>query len=305
MGVFNQEWLDSNMQRAFPFREDSSLQDGMQAATLPNYVLVDAVFGLAQGQLSEQAVYLDKLVFTGDYLTLYFSGTLDLATVAGSLGSVSIRIADSTIYASYRLSGADDYYEDANCRIVVGDLSRLSSDLAPGVYLFNWTSAAMEPHVVRPSLRAVRALQTQTDGQLSEYVRGHVVLVAGNNMRITAVDSSTLRFDAIATEGLYDACVCDGSFPVYPPIRTINGIPPDASGNIVLEAGDCIAINGGSGSLSIQDTCSVPCCGCDELKAIVDSMAVAESAIGRLTSNIDRLSEKQAAFYNAVIMSLM
>ena len=57
--------------------------------------------------------------------------------------------------------------------------------------------------------------------------------------------------------------------------------------------------------MSIQDTCSVPCCGCDELKAIVDSMAVAESAIGRLTSNIDRLSEKQAAFYNAVIMSLM
>ena len=310
MSSYNIEWLNSNLQRAYPFRENASLRDNLGAVALPNYLIVDAVFCIAQGQVSEKAFYLTKLTYTGDYLTLYFGSTFneDSPSVSElkSLGSVAITLADAAPYTSYRLSNPDDYYEDANCKIVIGEVLRLVDDIAPGVYSFTWATAPLEPHVVRPSLRAVRALQVVNGADVSGYVRGHVQLTAGNNIRITAIGDDTIRFDAISSAGFVDACVCDGSFPVYGPVRKINGVGPDSEGEIRITAGDCIKIDSGaSNELVIRDSCSVPCCGCDELAALVSNMSVADSAISRMTSNLDRLSEKQTAFYNAVIMSLM
>lgn len=308
MSAYNIEWLNSNLQRAYPIRENSSLQS-VEGPYLPNYVLVDAIFCIAQGQVLEEAFYVTKVVFTGDYLTLYFGSTFNLenpdSTDLISLGYVTITVADAATYGSYRLSAADEYYEDANCKIVVGELQRLSNDLDPGVYTFDWNSAALEPHIIRPSLRQVRALQTVNGSDVSDYVRGHVKLISGNNIKLTAVGTDTIRIDAIVSDGFAEACVCDGSFPLFGAIKSINGVYPDSAGNIRLVPGDCIQIEEGSSVLVIRDSCSVPCCGCDELAALVSNFAVAESAINRMASNLDRLSEKQASFYNAVIMSLM
>lgn len=309
MSSYNVEWLNSNSQRAYPFRENASLQDGQGTITLPNYLIVDAVFCIAQGQVSEAAFYLTKMIYAGDYVTLHFGSTFNednpSESELKSLGSVTIVLADAVPYSSYRLSGPDDYYEDANCKIVIGDAQRLAEDIPAGVYLFTWDTAPFESHVVRPSLRAVRALQAVNGGDISGYVRGHVKLVSGNNIKLTAIGNDTIRIDAISSSGFVDACVCDGSFPVYGPVKKINGVTPDSEGEIRITAGDCIKIDTGSSELTIRDSCSVPCCGCDELAALVSNMSVADSAISRMTSNLDRLSEKQTAFYNAVIMSLM
>lgn len=308
MSAYNIEWLNSNLHRAYPIRENSSLQS-VEGSYLPNYVLVDAVFCLAHGQVLEKAFYLSRLVYTADYLSLYFSSTFNIeapdATDIVSLGYVTIPLADAVAYGSYRLSLADEYYEDSNCKIVIGEIQRLVDDLTPGVYTFDWNSAALEPHVVRPSLRQVRALQTINGSDVSGYVRGHVKLVSGNNIRLTAVGTDTIRIDAIVSDGFAEACVCDGSFPLFGAIKSINGVYPDSAGNIRLVSGDCIQIEEGSSVLVIRDSCSVPCCGCDELAALVSNFAVAESAINRMASNLDRLSEKQSSFYNAVIMTLL
>ncbi len=308
MSAYNIEWLNSNLQRAYPIRENYSLQS-VEGISLPNYVLVDAVFCLAHGQVLEKAFYISKLVFTGDYLTLYFGSTFNIDSPSDtdlvSLGYVTIPVVEASVYGSYKLSSADEYYEDANCKIVVGEIQRLTDDLTPGVYTFDWNSAALEPHVVRPSLRQVRALQTINGSDISGYVRGHVKLMSGNNIKLTAVGTDTIRIDAIVSDGFAEACVCDGAFPLFGAIKSINGVYPDDAGNIRLIPGDCIQIEEGSSVLVIRDSCSVPCCGCDELAALVSNFAVAESAINRMASNLDRLSEKQSSFYNAVIMTLL
>jgi hypothetical protein len=154
-------------------------------------------------------------------------------------------------------------------------------------------------------LRGVRALQIINGSDISGYIKDHVKLIAGSNINLTQEGTDTIRIDALSAEGMNDACICDDSFPVYPPIKTINGVPPNPEGQIFLTGGDCVVIqaNTAASALLIQDRCSTPCCGCEELEAIVRNMSILDSSINRMTSNLDKLAEKQTAFFNMVLLA--
>jgi len=85
---------------------------------------------------------------------------------------------------------------------------------------------------------------------------------------------------------------CGGILPNLPPIKTINNVSPDASGNIFLiSSAGCLDISGdvGSSSIIFDDTCSNPCCGCEELKIIIDDVKQTRDDLATLIQMANRL----------------
>ena len=97
---------------------------------------------------------------------------------------------------------------------------------------------------------------------------------AGRNTRFRPVIESgkdpIVNWDAIDGAGLTEYCICDEG--LAPPIRTVNGIPPDGAGNFRFLGNDCLEIERGSNSLTLKDVCSEPCCGCKELEAVTSAL---------------------------------
>lgn len=76
------------------------------------------------------------------------------------------------------------------------------------------------------------------------------------------------------------------------PIYTINGLPPGATGNFVINGGDCTNISSSDSGLVISNTCSQPCCVGSEGSDTTAALATLESAEARLLSYYQDISTK-------------
>lgn len=307
--TWNVQWLNENLNRSYPFREDASLADTTGGFTIPNWLLVDALFVIPFGSVVEAYAYLSRMTVAGRYLTLYFDiwfASQIEGSESKSVGYVIIDTESAQKYGVYTLGQPDDYYEESVCRITVGDLSEISTYVSDGDYVFLPANSQMEQRIFRPELRGVRALRIVSGSDVSQSMRGNINLVAGTNVRLDAdVATNTITFNAISGAGMQAECDCDSSFPVKPPIRSINGVGPDANGNLVLQAGECMEVVPQDNTILVRDTCSAPCCGCSELDLIVSNLSLVESGQQRLSSNVDRLSARMETFYNNVLLSMI
>ncbi len=116
---------------------------------------------------------------------------------------------------------------------------------------------------------------------------GDIELRAGANMRISVNGAETsspeIVFSAISGEGLNEVCACDDT-STTPPIKFINGIPPLANGNFRMLGDDCLRVLPIQNGLQLEDVCSKPCCGCNELDALISE--VTQFANGAATLQI-------------------
>lgn len=63
------------------------------------------------------------------------------------------------------------------------------------------------------------------------------------------------------------------------PVLTINGVSPDASGNINLRGLDCVALNSaGDGVITISNTCAKPCCDSTYASSTQSTLAAIQEA---------------------------
>jgi len=298
----NVEWLNQNASRSYPFREDATLIDEAGVATLPNELVVDFVFTSPYG--ADLSLHLKTLLFSSDVLSLAFADA-DGVTVT----ALTVILADHEENDGYRVVGQGEY-EDATGRITLGDLSELDRRIPPGYYTFNAETAAMEDCTVRPDIRGVRALKIlNADGSESLPIYGNVKLVAGINVRLTSVTDElgnpAIRLDALSDD-LEEECDCDASVLRPDPIRTINGIAPDGNGNIeILTPGENTNIIGSTGVLTIVDTNSEPCCGCEELEIITSNAQPYQHTVDRMTEMLEQLNSRQSEFSSKVLRSIV
>lgn len=108
---------------------------------------------------------------------------------------------------------------------------------------------------------------------------------------VIAVLDPTLVLNAIEGEGLNESCVCTEE--TQEPIRTINGVRPDVNGNLNMLGNACLEWSAVPQGLQAQDTCSQPCCGCNELEAITAALEdfgrqaqTLENFVNRLDSSV-------------------
>ena len=123
----------------------------------------------------------------------------------------------------------------------------------------------------------------------SEAFAGDIVLAAGQNFRIRVDQANNkIYFDCIDADGFTEECVCDDLDTQAPCIRTINGVGPNANGELTLRGTSCVEIQGGINSITLDDSCAEPCCDCRELQVISDQL---ESLLNDVT-NLEIVAER-------------
>jgi hypothetical protein len=267
-GLWNVEWLNSNENRRFPLSESATRVDQTGTFTLPDSFLVGLYLPVhAALDVDPARFYLARIsvVSTGFSVSIGYddgSGTPPVVATA------SIARASLVEYAPYALPGVGDF-GDTTGKLVIGRADEIDLQ-PPGEYTFAPAAGRLDTDCIRPILRGVGSVAVVSGTTTSARFSGDIQLVEGDNVTLTVVGPGQIRIDAANNPDLNQSCRCAagvaGALP--PPLRTINGIPPDAAGNFTLAGGTCITTTPSAGGLSFDNTCGTPCCGCQELEAL-------------------------------------
>lgn len=287
MGTTHAEWLNQNALRAYPFSENcqrrpSDGQGGLMPLdyAVPNYVLVDFVATMPDRLMSR--LYMSQMTLAGKVLTMVFS------TVGGSPvgAATSVLEGGMNVWTPFSGSGA---YADVRGAVVVGDVERILSSVPDGIYVFGPDETLMEARCVRPSIAGVSSISVSgADGSLeSVRLQGDVSLIAGENIRLRYdPPRNAIWIDADPNYGYSEKCECEDDRTC---IKRINGVSSD---NVEIVGGDCVKVTVSGGQVRIEDTCSKPCCGCEELTWLNSKSNDISTAIARLREFAEKLSDR-------------
>ncbi len=290
IGNWNLQWLNHNSQRSYPLTERATKIDTTGTIRLPDSFIVALYLPIHSGLAFAPNNFFIKSVLiapTGFNITVGY----DNGSSAVDVAAANIVRSNYQPNRSYALGGVGDF-DDCVGRVVLGTLDEIDQ-LPPGLYAFTRAAGELETDAVRPMLRAVTRLRVSNNAELSEPIYGDVTLVAGNNVRITAVAFETeteIIFDAISGTNLNEECYCETP-EIGSCIRCINGVC-STDGNFIIAPDDCIQITPMSNGLKLADTCAQPCCGCTELDAIVDQINRFGDGVTTLQNFITRLGSE-------------
>ena len=305
LATWNLQWLNHNAQRAYPLVDWGSKQDQTGSITIPNSFMVALYFPLHAGHNVEAHKFFIKML--GIYPTGYNIGIGydDGSANPPVVGTVNIAKSTHTENRSYAVAGVDDF-DDSVGKVAIGVLAEIDQ-LPPGQYIFDYEEAGLETDCIRPQIRGITSLAVVTaSGEVSDRVYGDIELVAGENMQInlSQVDglASRIIFNAIEGEGLNEDCVCE-HVTAEQCITSINGIPPLPDGNFRIVGDDCLEVTPISHGIQLVDSCSQPCCGCEELEALIDQIDRFADGVVTLQNFMERLAAEVEEMGQVVIGS--
>lgn len=287
--LWNIEWPNINTQRKYPLCEGQTVADG--DFVLPNDFLVDMVIPVNIGMIPA----VDPTKFHLAQVGVFSSGiVVSIAYDETVFATINVPTTGFVEYGTYPIVGVSPFF-DTRGWLVVGQLDSILRN--PGAWNFSLSTARIVPTVIRPNLRALTSIRVANGQDYSEAMAGDITLVAGQNFRFRVVpELNHVIFDCIDGGGMEEDCVCTDIEQQAPCIRTINGVRPNAAGELTLRGTTCVALSSGTNAITISDSCSEPCCDCRELKVITDELEV-------MLSNIQDL-ETAAARMDAVLINI-
>lgn len=289
---WNIEWLNHNSQRNYPLADDATGLDDSGSFRLPEDFLVYLYLPVHAGMNVDPARFFIKHV--GAYET-GFSIVVGYQPAVGDAVNVATALVARQTHTrnrSYALGGVEPY-DDTAGKAVIGRLDSIDEQPA-GFWTFTLEATRLDPDAVRPQIRGVSSVTLVNGSSRSVPIRGHIDMIAGTNVRLTPVLTdglNAIRIDAVTGEGLVEDCVCEGDAALGEPIKTINGVQPDANGNVNIVSGDCVQVGQIQNGISIADVCSRPCCGCPELEAITRDLETFGQEKAAVQAFIDQLRE--------------
>ena len=288
------EYLSANAGRAYPLSEFGGRADVTGAVVLPDALLVDARLNVPPGYALGPAAgtfFLSNatLTATAVSLTIAFQPAAGGAPRAVAVVSVDPRTADFGDYAAFQGQDPDAAVTGT---LTFGDLGGTLSQLT-GSFSFDPTQGAFEADVVSVGQPAVTSLELLNGATPVGTFDGALQLIAGRNVVFTRLSPTSVRVDVADGINVATADACAGAVPAGTPIRTINGVAPDASGNFALVGDECITVSTAAGELDLVDVCSKSCCGCAELSALVAAQVQVEAQVEAMQAQL--LQYQQAA----------
>lgn len=281
--VLNSNWLNQNLLRNYPFEDEASRVDagGQQ---LPNGLIADISLPVPIGTLDPADVFVQQVVgfATGVAISL-----ADRNAPATTIASTTVFTSSHERLDSYTLTGQGALLGIIG-RITLGDPKALL-EISKASYDFR-TAAANSRLViscVRPYLQGVTGIQvTDSDTGETTTLTGIVGIEAGDNMVFGISPNELVLNSGLLDPGTDedDDCGCGSGDETGTgsPIYSINGIEPDENGDFGIEGVDCTGVNPVTNGIEIVDTCSTPCCGCDQVDILYQAVQAVENEVGRL-----------------------
>lgn len=295
---WNSPWLRQNSERAFPLANDATRQDVTDSFLLPNDFLVGLYLAVPFLSSADSAKFFIKTLRVGPAsvaIEIGYDNDGEILLVA----TAAVLKASHTFGKAYPIRGLGPFY-DCSGHVIIGSFDGLEKQPG-GSWQMLLADGRLEPETIRPQLRGVSGVRISNGLSVGELITGNIVFKPGRNMRITSTvvadEDPVIRFDGIDGKGFNSDCVCESATASLPPIKTINNIRPDASGNITLASSECIELEPITAGLRIKNTCSEPCCGCKELKTVTDQLeqfgkqaATLEGFVNNLEAQVNAMS---------------
>ena len=299
--IWNIEWLNANSQRKYPLRDDATLKDTTGTVAIPNDLIVDMTWPINAG------LNVDPTLFHIYGLIVFGTGvTIELGYNGSKIAEAVISLNTFVTNNQYLLQGIDPF-SDSVGKIVVGSLTNTLK--IPGRYLFTVAASGIQPRCVVPSIAGVTSIKLRNGSDVTEAIQGDIVFQAGTNFQLsydlrtgTPSDPHIITFSAISGEGLNQDCSCIPTDNL-PCIKTINGIGGDTNGNFNLTGSDCIEVTGISNGAKLADSCAKPCCGCNELNTLNQTLFQMVSQLNGLTSLASQLNAQINNLENNILQS--
>jgi len=287
MSAIFQSWQNQNRYRRYPFRDDTVLApDEDPELELPNNFVLDfnVAVPIQEGQglvpANQVTVRLSALMYSGTMLAMFFSnadGDVIATLAVQDLGA-------HTPGDFYPISGAGKF-DDVRGLVVLGDLDEFKLRFPAGSYKFS--EAVLEPSTIRPVLRGVRSIRATIGSGETDPLYDHVRLIEGSNVKLTVLPRlNAIQIDAINTTDFSEKCECDEN-QGRSTIKTINSVSVK---DLKITGDECVKVETSGNTITISDTCSKPCCGCEELDYMTDRLAYLETAVQRIEAYATTLS---------------
>ncbi len=299
LAPWNVDWLNANSQRSYPLADSATGIDSSGVFEVPTDLLVDLVVTIPAAVVA--ATDPDKF----HLLTLASFGggiVVTLGYDGAPVASVAISSFTHVQNKAYAFVGQGDDFYDVQGTLVVGTLATVEQRPG-GVYTFTVAAGQLATTVLRPSLRGVSSLAVVTSSGTSVPLVGDIKLVAGRNFRLVASPlAGEIRMDCLAQDTeLSESCGCADPLLGLTPIKSINMVTPDAQGNINLVGDACLQVSGGASQITLDDLCSAPCCGCEELAVLQAAIQALFQQEEQMNSQISRLEVAMANFRDNVL----
>ena len=288
---WNTDWLWENTQRKYPLMDNVSATTSGGEFVIPDTFLLDMCLPVDMDPDGSPAGYYISQIasYTGGYV-------VTISHNDDAIGVFTVSSASHTWGTAYLIfevsSGAAllDSEQVEKGSVAIGDLDEI--DLQPaGVWSFTEDEARIQPRCIIPAVPGLPGIRVKSSGVLSELMRDVIILEPGSNVRIrTDLDTNTIWLDAVGDEDFMAACVCEGSRGQGECIRTINGVGPNQNGDFTVQPGQsCLEISAITNGLLLSDSCSSPCCGCQELDIVNSALQVLRDQFATLNAFAERL----------------
>lgn len=295
----NIDWLNENAYRNYPLVDGAS-RVAASGAVLPTGLIVDLSLPVPLGTLEPSNAFIRKVYGFSAGVVITIG---DTSSPGVDLATATVFTADHARNRSYPLTGIPGTkLNGVSGRIAIG-LPEAVAQCSLG--LFDYAAAPQNTQLVisciRPLLQGVNGVVVrQADGSLSPVLGGSITLIPGDNvsLEVDAV-SKSIRVSAsvqVTPQQVTDAgCGCDENVENdLGGIKTINGVEPDSAGNFLLQGLDCVQLtpaSSGSG-IVISDSCTEPCCGCDQLDQLQATLQTIENFRSQLAQAADQLEAR-------------
>lgn len=290
--VENVGWLNQNLLRTYPIREDSDItpytSDGVKATgiRLPTCLITDFSFTLAFDDVNGTVPSLTGLTHASDGFSF------EVSLGAEVLTTISVRISTHTLNKAYSLVGQGGN-EDCGGWIVLGDLRKAAEELPEGVYRFTPGQAPFEVSTLRMAPRGVRSITAVGKYGLRTYrpLFGNIRIIAGSDMTVrNDSPNNAIWLQAESKTGYERTTPCDCVTSAVKRIRSINGMSVDAVQ--IIGSDPCVTVQTDENTITVKDTCSTPCCGCAELNFVESAVATINQSLSVLNSYAEALKER-------------
>lgn len=253
----NQGWYDKNESRQFPLADDATAID-VNGNRLNDGLIADLVLTVPQDVLPEQVHLLNVSGFgTGLVVSIGINGVLAAAATIPSTHSE---------YDGYTIVGTG-IGNGITGRVVIGQLS-VFQDYVTQSLEFSLDAGKLASSVVRPRIGGVERIVLRDFQNQTYELNENVTLQGGNNVDITAAGSSLFQIHVSGGVVVDDGLSGNTDNAGNRPIRSINGVQPNANGELTLLGTNCLKLNPETNGIGLEDSCAQPCCGCDELEVV-------------------------------------
>jgi hypothetical protein len=282
------DWSSLNSLRRYPIREGMSAASTDGLFSIPDTLIVD--FTLCATSAVNDRFYISKIFNKLSSVSIEISKYDD----ASAVGSVVIDKTTHSEDQDYYITPTA-LYAGANGKITIGTMQGLETQPV-GLFTFANTATEFEPRTIIPGRVGLTRLAF-VDAANGEYsMTGTVTLASRVNLLFSyTAGQSTVVLDAGENLGLNKKC------DDYSPIRSINGVLPDDTGNINLIGVDCMKIsNSAQYTLDISDTCCTPCSGCSDLETLTSRLTSLENKFLDLKGSYSNASTQLSTYLTTV-----